>query len=421
MHRKSGFWAVFFSFAMGMGGNLHLAIPSLGAVAMLDLVAYAVAIPLLLLNWPCMGKCMRRILVLSFLWTGSAMIANAFNFVELRYWFKCVTLVSSSWAIIVCAYVVLKDCPTGYLWYLVGAGLSGWISLYYFRNGSLESFATHGGKEIVGSSTEFLMAKQIYPSIAYGIALGCVLPLFIKIRKLPGLFVVVGVFASGVWLLLHGGSRSNFGIFCSAALLGTFVLYGKRLFGIMVKNRFVLVIVGLMGVGLLFLGYKFMALNGVMEEGEAEKFEGEFGEGGAGAINGRAGFKYAISDAFGSCLIGRGWHLRRHSVISNSLSCEGLAGFIFWLYFYWQVLWFVSKRIQYAGKYASFIALYFISASWAVFGSPFGTRHKFFVFMTFVAICRDYPYYGVGAIFSERLLSHLSRRLRWPLVHGRKI
>lgn len=402
---RSRFWSVLVAFAMGMGGNLHLNLPGFGFVAMFDLAAYIFAIPILLFNWKVMGKAMRRTLIFSFAWTGAAMLANMFNFVEMRYWFKCVTIASSSWAIITCAYVMLRNCPTGYLWYLVGAGLSGWISLHYFRNGAYEAFATGKGIDLgVGSSTENLIDKQVYPFVAQGIIFGCVLPVFIWLRKLPGFFAAIGAMFAGFYLLFNGGSRSSFGAYCMAAVIGLLVLYANHFLIFLSKNRMSLTIGGLICGVLLFSSYKYMATNGILQEGEADKFENEFGKGKSDSTRSRTGFNQAIVDAYESGFLGKGWHLRNHSVMANSLACEGIAGFVFWIFFYWQILWFVSKRIPYSNKYATFIAIMVLLAAWDVFGSPFGTRHKFFVLMAFIALCKDYPDYGVGAVFDERVL-----------------
>lgn len=400
--KSKGLFVIFLSFAMGMGGNLHLLLPGIGYIAMLDLVAYVVAIPILFLKWNRMGKHMRQALKFSFAWTFASMLANSFNFVEMHYWLKCVSLASSSWAIITCAYVVLKNCPTGYIWYLIGAGLSGWISLYYFRNGSLEGYATRGGQEVVGSSLEFLMDKQIYPSIATGIFMGLFLFFLHKFRKIPILFVISGALLGGVWLLLHGGSRSSFGQWCAAAAIGFMVAYCERIYRQLGRHPILMAALAISGVLALFGAYAMMAKSGVMEAGEEAKLENEFGEGGGGAIKGRAGFHLAIRDAMDSWLIGKGWHLRNHSVLANSLACEGVVGFLFWAYFCAQVLWFVCKRMPYSGRYSVFISLMILMAVWDVVGSPFGTRHKFFVLMAFIAICRDDPFYSVGCIFNQK-------------------
>lgn len=401
--QHTGFWSALVAIAMGMGGELHLPIPSIGYIAMFDLVSYIVALPLIFLYWRKMGKWMRRSLLFSFYWTIAAMLANMLNYYEFRYWLKCVALASSSWAIIATSYYILKDKPLLYLWYLVGAGLGGWISIYYFRNGALESFAAGGidylGK--IGSSTENLMEKQIYPSIAKGIVLGIVLPLFIFWRKMPVWTVLILTMFSGGWLLLNGGSRSSFGIFCAAAFVGFGTAYMRRVFLALVKSQAVLMILGALAIGVVFGGYKYMAAHGKLGEAEVTKYEREFGEGLSGVLEGRAGFWLAVSNACESWGLGLGCHLRCHSVIANSLACEGVVGFSFWIFFYLQVLWFVSHRVPFTGSNAVFIMIMVLAGCWDVFGSPFGTRHKFFVLMAFIALCRDNALYGVPIVFHE--------------------
>lgn len=330
------------------------------------------------------------------------MLANFFNFVDSKYWLKCVTLASSSWSIMAVSYVLLKDYPKGYMWYLVGAGIGGWIALYYFRNGALESYATRGENGAF-SGLDNLMDKQIYPSVAKGILFGCVLPLFIWWRKMPIFFVIVAMMIGGFWLLFHGGSRSSFGMFCAAAGAGFVVAYGARMFRRIAKRPTIMLILVCIAIGALFGVYKIMARSGTMGDSERDKYEAEFGEGSRGAIEGRAGFSAAWECAIQSWGLGLGWHLRNHSVMANALSCEGFIGFLFWVYFYLQILWWCSKRMPYSGKNTTFIVLMILAAAWDVFGSPFGTRHKFFVLMTFMALCRDSKYYGVGTLFDERL------------------
>lgn len=410
---KSSFFVACACIAAGMGGELHIYIPALGTIAMLDLVSYCVALPIICANWGRMGKYMRRSLCWAFAWMGAAMLANLLNFVNFRYWAKCVTIASSSWAIMAAAYLLLKNYPRGYLWYLVGTGIGGWISLYYFRNGSLEGFATQGE---VGAyaGLDNLMEKQIYPNIARGILYGSVLPLFLWCAKFPVFGVLVATMVGGFWLLFHGGSRSSFGIFCAAAGAGFMVSYGAKAFKRMARHPTIMVALAGLALAVLFGGYKMMAKTGTLGEGERAKFESEFGVEGRGAIEGRAGLGHAVTDAVESWWIGKGWHLRNHSVMTNALACEGVVGFLFWVYFYLQVLWWVSKRMPYSGNNVTFIALMILSACWDVFGSPFGTRHKFFMLMTFIALCRDNPYYGVGTIFEHSMpISGRGLARRW--------
>ena len=392
------------AFACGAAGELYVAIPGLGFLAMLDVVSYVIAPLVIISNWGRMGKSMRTSLIWAFAWTISAMLANFINFHDVRYWAKCVSVVSSSWAMIAAAYLLLRRDPSLYLWYLVGTGLGGWLGLYHFRNGAFVALAMHNDLVGDGSGLEGLVEKQIYPFVARGIVFGCVLPFFIMWRKLPVIFLLCGIVYGGFYLLLHGGSRSTFGTFVAAALVGFAVNYFTQVFRKVAKSPMLMMLLAMVGGALVFGGYKYMASSGKMGEGEKLKLEKEFGKEGSGAISGRAGFDYAIKDAFGSFGIGIGTHLRCHSVMANSLACEGLAGFFFWVFFYWQVFWFLRKRVPYTGRFSSCIFLMVLSACWDVFGSPFGGRHKFFVLMALIALSRDNPYYGAGTLYDEKYL-----------------
>ncbi len=395
-------------FAMGMAGELHVYMPGFGTLPMLDLVSYFISIPILCANWGRMGKFMRRSLVWAFVWTVAAVLANLLHFYDFRYWMKCVSVASSSWAIMAAAYILLRKYPQGYLWYLVGAGLGGWIALHYFRNGALEAFVVQKtGLEFGdsgGQGMDILMEKQKYPSIARGMLYGFVLPFFIWWRKAPVFLALCATVFAGFYLLFNGGSRSGFGIFCAAAGMGFCVSYGTRAFRRLSKSPVMMLIVSAIALSVLFGGYKYFASSGMMGEGEAQKLENEFGKDGAGAINGRAGFKYAFQQMVESGGVGLGGDKRFHSVAANAMACEGLIGVLFWCYFSLQCFWFICHRLPYSGRYAFCIFLMVLIACWDVFGSPFAIRHKFFVLMAFIALCRDNLYYGVGTVFDESMV-----------------
>lgn len=395
----------------GMGGEMHVYVPGFGTIAMLDLTAYIIALPIIFMNWSKMGKFMKRALLWGFAWAGAAMLANAVYFVDIRYWLKCVSVVSSSWAIVAASYMLLKDRPINYLWYLVGAGLGGWIALYHFRNGAYEYFATQGDFGAEGYGVEFLLDKQTYPLYARAIVFSGILTILMAWRGMPILGVLCGFVFAGFYMLFHGGSRSSFGLFCAAGGVGFLVAYGGRMFRRLGKHPYAMLLICGIGGAILFGGYKYMASSGMMGAGEAAELENEFGEGGRGAVKGRAGFDYAFEFAIDTFGIGAGGNLRNHSVMANALSCEGFIGFFFWVYFYTQCLWFVCRRIPYSGKYSAFIMLMLLTACWDAFGSPFGTRHKFFVLMALMAISRDNPLYGVGEIYSTDMIRRREIRI----------
>lgn len=404
MENKSQLKLVVMAILAGLGGELHVMFSALGTIAMLDLVSYCISIPIIFLNWNRMGKYMRRSMKFAFFWTVASMIANLFVGEGFKFWLKCVSLASSSWAIMVVAYLILRSDARLYLWYLVGAGIGGWIALYYFRNGALEYFAAGGADYFgqTGGSVELLMEKQIYPSIAKGVCLGLILPVFIWWRRAPFFFVVTAFILCGFWLLMNGGSRSNFGIFIASAAAGFFVVYARNLTNRILHSPMIAFFIMMIGVCVVFLVYQYMASSGVLGESELNKYQNEFGEDAAGVLEGRASFSYALRCFMDSYGLGAGACLRCHSVIANSLACEGIIGFLFWVYFYLQCLWFICKRLPYSGSRSLFIMLMILSAAWDVFGSPFGTRHKFFVLMAFIALCRDNEFYGYGDVFGEK-------------------
>ena len=398
---------------MGMTGELFIVIPPFGTVAMLDFAALVLAIPILCRHWGWMGRCMRRCLMFSFAWTAAAMLANLFNFYEIRYWVKCVTIVSSSWTLLAVAYAVLKNNPAGYLWYLVGAGIGGWIGLYHFRNGAIEGFATKGFGGVDLGDAGALMEKQVYPMIARGIVYGCVLPFFIWWRKLPAFGVILAMMIGGFWMLIHGGSRSNFGMFCASAGAGFVVVYGGRAFRRLAKNPALMIVIVGVSAAVVFGAYQYLVKSGAMGEDELRKYEGEFGserKNEKGALSGRAGLDYATKYAVQTCGLGHGTHLQCHSVWANSLACEGLAGASFWLYFMLLVFWWVRRRMPYAGKYVPFIVLTVLSCVWDVIGSPYAFRHRFFFLMALIALSKDNQLYGVGTLYDKSLAMVRERR-----------
>ena len=402
--RKSSLIAVGLSIIAGMGGEMHVYMPGFGTIAMLDLVSYFIALPIIFLNWNRMGKYLRLSLLWCFAWTGSAMLSNTFYFLEMRYWAKCVSLAASSWAIMASSYLLLRNSSLNYLWYLMGTGIGGWIALYHFRNGAFEYFATQGNFGAEGYGIEMLIDKQVFPVYSRGIVFGIILPLFLMWKKLPMFAVIAGVVFAGFYLLFNGGSRSSFGLFCGSGLVGFMAVYGRTILKKLGKHSMLMLLICSIGGALLFSSYKYMASHGIIGEGEAAKLEHEFGEGGQGAIKGRAGFDYAIKNAIDSYGLGLGGSQRNHSVMANALSCEGIIGFLFWVYFYVQCFWYICRRIPYTGKNATFIMLMLLTACWDVFGSPFGTRHKFFVLMTLMSLSRDDVSYGVGELYSNDLL-----------------
>ena len=397
--RKLSKGLILAGFLMGMGGQLYLHLPAVGTIPMLDIASYAFAIPLLVFLLPRMGASARASVGWGLAWAFSALLANAVNDFEMRMILKMFVVCSSSWSIFLVAWYFLKKDARIYLYYLIGLGVGGAIGIHYFQNGAYLAYIHATGRSV----TEVLIDKQIYPAYAKAVFLGGVLSLVLWFMKFPKIFVFGLAIASGFLLLFNGGSRSSFGFYLVAAVAGYSIAIAPRFCQKFLKNTFLLITSAIIGATVLFASYAYLARSGKLGDAEADKYEEEE-DVGAESSQSRLATRSGINATWNVVWKkpwGEGGQLRRHSVISNSWDCEGFVGLFFWVYFYFQVLWFLRKRIAYTGRFASFIFLQLISACWAVAGSPFGARHHFFVLMALIALCKDDPYYGEGLLFFE--------------------
>ena len=387
-------------FLMGIGGQLHLHLPTLGVIPMLDIAAYILAVPLLVLFMPRMGASAKTSICLGLAWAFSAWLANTVNGFSTRMILKMVVVCSSSWCIFLVAWYFLKKDARVFLYYLIGTGVGGAIAIHYFQNGAYLAYIINTGR----SATEALVDKQIYPAYARAVFCGGVLSLVMWFKKFPKFLVFGLAIASGFILLFNGGSRSSFGFYLASAVAGYSIAVAPQFCRKFLKNTFLLMTSAIIGATVLFASYSYLAKSGKLGESETNKYEEEEGYGAENSesrMASRSGIN-ATWKVVQEKPWGEGGQLRRHSVISNSWNCEGYVGLLFWVYFCWQVFWFVRKRLAYTGRFAAFIFLHLIATCWDVVGSPFGTRHQFFVLMALIALCKDNPYYGENQLFFDQ-------------------
>lgn len=395
------------AFAMGLGGQLYLHIPSLGVIPMLDLLAYALSVILLILQLPRMGRYAKRSVFWGLAWSGAAIFAGMMNFVDSRYFLKSVVIVSSSWAIMLVAWRVLKADARLYLFYLVGAGLGGYIGLYYFQPGTVLARELGTGFKAI----EVLMEKEKYPVISRAIFMAGFLPICMVWRKIPAIILAAFTMGCGFFLLLNGGSRSYFGFFLIASVGGFLVVTMPKIAMRMAKHTSIVIFVGVLGAVFVFGLYAHLAKSGALGEGEFKKYEAEEEvkmNSGEGRLSTRGSFMETW-EVFKKQPWGEGGTNIRHSVISNSMNCEGIVGLLFWVYFSCQVLWFLKNRMSMTNRYSFFLILQVMTCCWAMIGSPFGARHIYFVLMMFIAHCRDNPCYGLGTVFDVSSIPYRRR------------
>ena len=390
---------VLVAFLAGLFGELYLPIPGIGILAIADMVAYMVAVPLLAQHWDRMGRYSKKAVLWGVAWTVAALFANALNFKTMQYYWACVFVIMAGWTLTLLLWIVFKNDARLFLWFLMGMGLGATVGMHYLPNGAYLGFMHDAGEFGVGG----LIEKQIYPNYARTIVLFCGLFVCVKAGGLFSLFSSLLTIFAGIWMLFHGGSRSSFGIYLAAGLFGATVLLFPRLIRWLFHNVAVIIMVCLAGAFVLFYVYADLAKSGRLGEGEYNKFEKEeeFSEEyGSSRLSSRGSF-VATWQVFKKKPWGEGGKLRRHSVISNSWNCEGLVGLLFWIYYFWMILWFMKNRISFSGKYATFFILLILINSWDIIGSPYGTRHKFFALLAFISLCRDNPMYGVPEIFGH--------------------
>lgn len=386
------------AFMAGMCGQLYLTVPGAGVLPMFDIASYVLAGPMLVFVVSRMGKFSRRTLFWGFAWTGAAVVSNFLSGYPAWYQWKSITIVASSWTLMVTTWCIFKKDPRLFLFYLMGCGLGCAIGVHYFQNGAYLGFMEKNGAK---KAAEGLLDKQIYPNYARCLYFLVFIPIVYYLKKIPGFIVCVVSLSVGVWLLVAGGSRSNFGQYTAAALCGFAVISMPKVARAFFKNLWLSMPIALLCAAVIFTVYAHMAKTGALGEGEAKKYEAEQDfseETGENRLTTRGGFSDTW-EVFKEKPWGEGGALHRHSVISNSWNNDGVVGLLFWVYFYWLVIWFFKNKIAYSGRWSSFLALHSIGACWAVAGSPFGARHVFFGVMMFISLCRDDRYYGYGSLF----------------------
>lgn len=183
----------------------------------------------------------------------------------------------------------------------------------------------------------------------------------------------------------------------------------------LMKSRVRLAILGVVGIGLVFGTYKFMAQSGALGESERRKYLDQFEDESAEkqGLNERADFDVGFHDVFVYPL-GRGADYGKHSSVTSAMCREGLVGMAFWIFFFVQISWFVSRRLMYTGHFSTFFSSMVMLICWNALGSPFGSRHTYFVMMAFIAICQDAPLYGEHDVFSfskNYYMQYFRRRL----------
>ena len=371
------------SFLCGLGSSLFVPTP-FGRVAMFDLACYFVAPILYVLNFKKFTTSERRLLLLSVLWLIGAIWSNWWRNEPFDVALKGNAIVFNVWCmIVVCIYLLKKDHRV-WMWFTVGNGISCVISLYYFQNGALLSFAERAGFGGEGGLQGYLVDKQIYPIYFNFILKSILFPLVVFVG-FPWLLVIIILAGSAFFLLYKGGSRSSFG----ANLLNGFFIVGyaylRRLTKLVLDHLILVLSISVVSALLVFSIYKNLALSGALGEQEFEKYEREMVLSEAGMLGSRDDIIRAWPFLKNHPIVGAGssaidrWGymeddfiLPGHSALVGAWVQNGIFGLIFWVYALFVITSFVQHRVMRLREYAPFIVITAVYMIWNILFSPFG-------------------------------------------------
>lgn len=377
---------LFFAFLCGLGSALFVDTP-FGRAAMFDLTCYVLAPFFFVSEYKRYTKAERRILMLSALWLVGAIWSNWWREEPFLVALKGNAIVFNVWCMLVVGIWLIKKDYRAWMWFMVGNGISNVVSLYYFQNGALLSFAESSGYLGVGGMQEYLINKQVYP-IYFRFILKSVLFPLVVLFGLPWLPVVIILMVAAFFLLLNGGSRSNFGI---NLLSDTFIVgyaYFRRLTRFVLDN-FVLAL-GISFVVALFIFsiYKNMALSGALGEQEFEKYEREMVLSDSGMLGSRDDIIRAWPFLKNHPIVGAGssaidrwgymgymedsFKLPGHSALVGAWVQNGILGLIFWGYALFLIASFIQHRVLRFRDYAPFIVIVAAYMIWNILFSQFG-------------------------------------------------
>ena len=409
----------FLAFLVGLGSTLYVPTP-MGRVAMFDLASYALAIPLFFQRYPKYPKVFRRLLFLGVLWILNSIVTDFYREMPFMIAFKAVMIMLNSLTLmIVCEWILWKT-PRCIPYFLAGASISAVISLYYFQNGALLNFAlTNGYGSVAGSMGEFLQEKQTTPLyVAMIFTAGVMLPRLWGF--FPRLFCVFLTFCAGLYVMVHGGSRSTCLVYVSVAGLMACYFYAPKFFMALFRNKLVTFACVALAAVVFNSVYVFACKNGYLGEHGIRKYEEK--------ISGQSSFLDDRNDIivnwpflWRSPIIGAGtipidrWgymdrnpHIPHadqfgrpihytiflgHSCIVYAWVANGVFGLLFWAYILWLIFDFLGNKVFLLGDAGPFVFHGIIAIIWAILFSPYGGfRGKAMMIAAFVALAKDPNY-----------------------------
>ncbi|MGI6495862.1 MAG: O-antigen ligase family protein [Kiritimatiellia bacterium] len=380
--KKTNKYLLAFAFLCGLGSMLFVPTP-FGRIAMFDLAAFFLGPLLFYINFPKFTRAEHKVLLWALLWLFGAVFSNWWRQEYFDVALKGNAIVFNVWCMLVVGIWLLKEDYRTWMWFVVGNGLSCVISLYYFQNGSLLVFAEKAGFIGHGGLQDYLQEKQVYPLYFKAIIYSVLFPL-VALHGLPWIVVIVVLIFSAFFMLIHGGSRSTFGVNLMGSVFFIGYAYFKRLARLFIRNFTILCIAGAIVGAFTFSIYKNLALQGKLGEDEYNKYYAEMVDSESGVLGSRDDIVRAWPFLRRHPIVGSGssyrdrWgytdddRLPGHSALVGAWVQNGIFGLLFWCYVLYLIMHFVQKKVMRLQSLAPFAVLKAISMGWAILFSPFG-------------------------------------------------
>lgn len=334
-------------------------------------------------------------LLLIFGWFVSAAITDIYRETELMLALKGVSTPILWASAFVSMYFLLRERVDLMRWFILGAAISGVVSLYIFKPGSLI-----GLQQKMGWTFEY--NYRILIIVITTFVWAAVLFLYPRFRTL-----VLGILVGFALLSFLEGSRSMGAIALLAALM---LAFRRQLFGASARVRknhgegriLKLAVIGLVAIISISEGYRYAVLDGWFGRVEMKRYLNQ-SKSAIGIMSARSEFASALFAIADSPIIGHGSWARdeagyhrmgtealemdaslvrdtskslipSHSHLWGAWVSHGFLGFVFWFYMLVFVVKFLLDDLPYTTKYLPFLLLLGIGALWNIIFSPVAHR-----------------------------------------------
>jgi hypothetical protein len=407
-----------FAVAFLVGLTSMLQVKVIGYFGMVELFFVALAPWYLYTRWRTLlsGR-LRPFIFLALAWLWSALLTDLVRGTALGDMLRGNVSIVLWIACLICQYVMLRGRPEAIKWYTLGLACSFFISLYYFRPGSLVWLADLRGT----SAADETNWQSAYANVANAAMAAALLFGF---RRYPRQLTVALVLYALLCLVL--GSRGLFVIHMLAGAM-TFYFYRERQRAqqrasvsppSLLKRLRLLALMGTLAVLAMF-GYVMASSRGWLGAVEQVRYQQQ-SEANIGVLSARYDSicgALAIIDsplighgswaedtagyrARGLALIGlppaaaagrlmQGGPIPGHSHIITAWVFHGVLGGLYWVFVLGFLIRYMVRYLPGPPEYLPYILISVISLSWNILASPFGQRPATAASLVFLIVCAE--------------------------------